>query len=80
MNHAVEIRHSTRVPEYSVLCDACHGRMFHDGVLCSKCDGEGRLLIAERRTSPHMSEKGKTVVLAATCVGLLIVAVIASLM
>jgi DnaJ-class molecular chaperone len=77
MNSTAEIRRSTRVQEYSVLCDACHGRMFHDGVLCSKCDGEGRLLIAERRVSPPMSERGKYLVMvaAALCFGLAAVAI-----
>lgn len=33
--------------EYSVMCDACHGRMFIGARVCSKCHGEGRIAIKQ---------------------------------
>jgi hypothetical protein len=65
---------------FSVLCDACHGKMFHDGVLCSKCDGEGRLVIAEPRVRPPMSENGKFAVILAAAIGIIFVTLLAVLM
>lgn len=34
--------------EWSVLCDVCQGRRFVQGMICAKCAGIGRILIAER--------------------------------
>lgn len=73
------IRAAVRVPEYSVLCDACHGKMFVESVLCAKCSGEGRLLVTERRASAHISERGKFAVVLATAICLVLAAMIAIL-
>lgn len=29
---------------YAVTCDACHGQMFINGILCEKCHGDGRIM------------------------------------
>jgi hypothetical protein len=46
------IRRSIEQTHYAVVCDACGGGMFRDGVLCTKCEGEGRLLIPEVMPRP----------------------------
>lgn len=33
---------------YAVTCDRCHGKMFVDGILCTKCSGDGRILITPK--------------------------------
>jgi len=30
---------------YAVTCDECHGRMFANGLICKKCEGDGRVWI-----------------------------------
>lgn len=32
---------------HCVTCDQCHGRMFVAGILCGKCNGDGRILIKQ---------------------------------
>ena len=48
------IRQSIGQEHYAVKCDACHGKMFVDGVLCGKCQGEGRVLIPEVMPRPML--------------------------
>lgn len=41
-----------QIETYSVLCDACRGRLFDEnGVLCWKCSGDGQVLITEHASS-----------------------------
>jgi hypothetical protein len=54
--------------------------MFIEGVLCVKCNGEGRLVVAEPEMKPRMSENGKLVVVLAVAIGLLVVCALAILM
>lgn len=32
---------------YAVTCDACHGQMFINGILCEKCHGDGRIMVTD---------------------------------
>lgn len=34
---------------YAVVCDACNGRRYLNGLLCSKCDGDGTIRIVEAK-------------------------------
>lgn len=73
------LRQSLRQTYFTVVCDSCHGRMFEDGVLCFKCRGEGRLLVAEERVT-HISQKmAKSALFVAAVVCLLVAAVVLSL-
>ena len=53
------IRAAAKQTHFSVVCDSCHGRLFRDGVLCGKCDGQGRVLVPERRLTIHISGRMK---------------------
>jgi hypothetical protein len=46
-------RNNDRHSDYGffVTCDKCHGKQMINDALCPKCDGNGRLYIAERRES-----------------------------
>jgi DnaJ-class molecular chaperone len=40
-----------KIESYSVLCDGCYGRGYNGHQLCSKCDGNGHVLVPdEKRT------------------------------
>lgn len=36
---------------FAVVCDRCNGRRFLDGLLCPKCEGDGRIFIAAKPAS-----------------------------
>jgi DnaJ-class molecular chaperone len=74
-----EIREIVSPAYFSVVCDSCHGRMFDDGVLCFKCHGEGRLLVAEERVT-HISKKMVRSAFLALAAALLLVAAVISIL
>ena len=38
----------------AVICDACHGRCYIEGLLCPKCNGVGRIAVAEPQPPRRM--------------------------
>jgi hypothetical protein len=75
-----EIREICSQPYYAVICDSCHGHLFREGVLCGKCQGEGRVLVPERRVSIYISRRMlKSALIAFVAMCLLIGAVISIL-
>ena len=79
MTHAA-VRKAIGQQYFSVICDACHGKMFSDGKLCWKCDGEGRVVIAERTVKTPISENGKLAIVIAVGLGLGVLMALAILM
>ena len=52
----IAIREAINQTHYLVVCDACHGRMFHDGIICAKCNGDGRVLVTDEPVT-HVSRR-----------------------
>jgi DnaJ-class molecular chaperone len=74
------IRAALKQTHFSVICDSCHGRLFRNGILCGKCDGEGRVLIPERRITVYVSPRLlKSAVILGVAICLLVGAVISIL-
>jgi DnaJ-class molecular chaperone len=65
---------------FSVVCDSCHGKMYVEYMLCAKCHGEGRVVIAERTVRAPISENGKLVIILAMAIAFGVVTVLAILM
>ena len=80
MNSNIAIRAATRVAEYLVTCDSCHGKRYTDGVLCERCEGNGKLLIREPRLKTPITENGKLAVILLAAIGFGVVMVLAILM
>jgi DnaJ-class molecular chaperone len=51
------IRAAAKQTHFSVVCDSCHGHLFRDGVLCWKCNGNGRVLVPDRRVTVYVSRR-----------------------
>jgi hypothetical protein len=75
----VAIREAIQQTHYLVVCDCCHGKMFVEGVICGKCNGDGRVLIFDEPIT-HVSKKtARSALFAIVFVCLLVAAVILSL-